>query len=109
MVEVEQDRRAATAVGRLHAVGQPAQHEAGEPALPRWKPETGSRPPVKYIEELIGLGQLGYIRAIQLKLDEIGSEYAEHADFVAQMRGLIDRFDLDQYMATLKALHSHDH
>jgi hypothetical protein len=85
------------------------QHEAGEPALPRWKPETGSRPPVKYIEELIGLGQLGYIRAIQLKLDEIGSEHPEHADFVAQMRGLIDRFDLDQYMATLKALHSHDH
>jgi CheY-like chemotaxis protein len=85
------------------------QHEAGEPALPRWKPETGSRPPVKYIEELIGLGQLGYIRAIQLKLDEIGNEYPEHADFVAQMRGLIDRFDLDQYMATLKALHSHDH
>jgi len=25
------------------------------------------------------------------------------------MRTLIDRFDLDQYMASLKALHSYDH
>jgi CheY-like chemotaxis protein len=85
------------------------QHETEPVAVPRWKPETGSRPPVKHVEELIGLGQLGYIRAIQLKLDEIGNEYPEHADFVLQMRALIDRFDLDQYMATLKALHSYDH
>jgi hypothetical protein len=25
------------------------------------------------------------------------------------MRGLVDRFDLDQFMATLKTLHSYDH
>jgi CheY-like chemotaxis protein len=85
------------------------QYEAEPIAQPRWKPETGSRPPVKYVEELIGLGQLGYIRAIQVKLDEIGSDYPQHADFVSQMRTLIDRFDLDQYMATLKTLHSYDH
>jgi hypothetical protein len=64
---------------------------------------------VKHVEELIGLGQLGYIRAIQVKLDEIGTDFPEQADFVAQMRSLIDRFDLDQYMATLKHLHSYDH
>jgi hypothetical protein len=52
---------------------------------------------------------LGYIRAIQVKLDEIGNDHPEHADFVTQMRSLIDRFDLDQYMATLKTLHSYDH
>jgi hypothetical protein len=74
-----------------------------------WRPDTGLRPPVRHIEELIGLGQLGYVRAIQVKLDEIGSEFPEHADFVSQMRALIDRFDLDQYMATLKTLHSYDH
>ncbi len=85
-------------------------YHAGETAAAAgWRPDTGSRPPVKHIEELIGLGQLGYVRAIQVKLDEIGSEYPEHADFVSQMRALIDRFDLDQYMATLKTLHSHDH
>jgi len=85
------------------------QYEAEQILVPRWKPETGSRPPVKYVEELIGLGQLGYIRAIQVKLDEIGNDHPEHADFVSQMRSLVDRFDLDQYMATLKTLHSYDH
>lgn len=86
------------------------QYEAAEPAAPPpWKPDSGTRPPVKYLEELIDLGQLGYIRAIQLKLDEIGNEHPEHANFVTQMRTLIDQFDLDQYMATLKTLHSYDH
>ncbi len=85
------------------------QYEAEPVAPPQWRPDSGARPPVKYVEELIGLGQLGYIKAIQLKLDEIGNEHPEHADFVAQMRTLIDRFDLDQYMATLKTLHSYDH
>ena len=83
--------------------------EPHAPPLPHWQPDSGARPPVKYVEELIGLGQMGYIRAIQLKLDEIGNDHPEHADFVAQMRLLIDRFDLDQYMATLKTLHSYDH
>ena len=61
------------------------------------------------MEELIGLGQIGYIKGIHVKLDEIGSEYPEHADFVSQIRSLVERFDLDQYMATLKTLHSYDH
>jgi CheY-like chemotaxis protein len=85
------------------------QYETDQIIVPQWKPDSGSRPPVKHVEELIGLGQLGYIRAIQVKLDEIGTDYPEHADFVSQMRSLIDRFDLDQYMATLKTLHSYDH
>jgi hypothetical protein len=61
------------------------------------------------IEELLDLGDMGYIRAIQVKLDEIGSENPERAGFTSEMRTLIDRFDLDQFMATLKALHSYDH
>lgn len=85
------------------------QYEADQPSALLWKPGTGSRPPVKHLEELIGLGQLGHIRAIQVKLDEIGDAHPEHADFVSQMRSLVDRFDLDQYMATLKTLHSYDH
>jgi signal transduction histidine kinase/purine-cytosine permease-like protein/ActR/RegA family two-component response regulator len=85
------------------------QYETDQIVVPHWKLDTGSRPPVKHVEELIGLGQMGYIRAIQVKLDEIGADHPEHADFVSQMRTLIDRFDLDQYMATLKTLHSYDH
>jgi len=84
-------------------------YDSEETPPPRWRPDSGSRPPVKHIEELIGLGQIGHVRAIQVKLDEIGSEYPEHAEFVSQMRALIDRFDLDQYMATLKTLHAYDH
>ncbi len=85
------------------------QYGSNEIAVPFWRPETGSRPPARHIEALIGLGQIGYVKGIQLKLDEIGSEHPEHADFVAQMRSLVDRFDLDQYMDTLKTLHAHEH
>ncbi|MDB5654880.1 MAG: hybrid sensor histidine kinase/response regulator, partial [Tardiphaga sp.] len=77
-------------------------------AAPRWTPG-GLRPPVQHVEDLISLGQMGHIRAIQIKLDEIGGAHPEHADFVGEMRALIDRFDLDQYMATLKTLYSYDH
>jgi hypothetical protein len=85
------------------------QYDADHVAVPQWKVSTGSRPQLKHVQELIGLGQMGYIRAIQVKLDEIGADHPEHAEFVSQMRFLIDRFDLDQYMATLKTLHSYDH
>lgn len=85
------------------------QYGPDEIILPAWRPDNGSRPPVRHIEELIGLGQIGYVKGIELKLDEIGSEHPEHADFVAKMRFLVDRFDLDQYMATLKTLHSYEH
>lgn len=85
------------------------QYGPDEIAVSFWRPESGSRPPARHIEALIGLGQIGYVKGIQLKLDEIGSEHPEHADFVAQMRSLVDRFDIDQYMATLKTLHAHEH
>jgi signal transduction histidine kinase/CheY-like chemotaxis protein len=84
------------------------QYAGEQAAAPHRLPSDGSRPPARQVEELISLGQLGYIRAIQVKLDEIGSEYPEHRDFVSQMRSLIDRFDLDRYMSTLKALSAHD-
>ena len=85
------------------------QYGSDEVPMPLWRAETGSKPPARHIEALIGLGQLGYVKGIQLKLDEIGTEHPEHADFVAQMRSLVDRFDLDRYMATLKTLHAHEH
>ncbi|WFU43300.1 ATP-binding protein [Bradyrhizobium sp. CB82] len=84
-------------------------YERDEITLPDRLPYSGSRPSVQHIEELIGLGQIGYVKGIRLKLDEIGSTHPEHADFVAEMRTLVERFDLDQYMSTLKTLHSHEH
>ena len=69
----------------------------------------GSRPPVEACRGADRARPDRLRQGIQFKLDEIGSEHPEHADFVAQMRALIDRFDLDQYMATLKTLHAYDH
>ena len=73
-----------------------------------WDPTRGLQPPANHVDELITLGQLGYIRAIQVKLDEIGADHPEHSGFVSEMRTLVDRFDLDRYMATLMTLQSHD-
>ena len=75
----------------------------------------GSRTPArgrrcKHVEELIGLGQMGYMRAIQLKLDEIGVRLPRTRRLRdSHCARSIDRFDLDQYMSTLKALDSYDH
>jgi CheY-like chemotaxis protein len=84
------------------------QYEDEQVTVAKWQPASGLQPPANHVEELINLGQLGYIRAIQVKLDEIGADYPEHRDFVSEMRSLVDRFDLDRYMATLKGLQSHD-
>jgi signal transduction histidine kinase/CheY-like chemotaxis protein len=84
------------------------QYDDEKVVVAKWQPGSGPQPPANHVEELINLGQLGYIRAIQVKLDEIGFDYPEHSDFVSEMRSLIDRFDLDRYMATLKTLHGHD-
>ncbi len=84
-------------------------YEAGAPPPQRWKADGGLRPPVKDIEELLRLGGLGYVRGIQLKLDEITQQTPDHADFASEMRAIVDRFDLDQFMSTLKTLHSYEH
>jgi hypothetical protein len=84
------------------------QYDDEQVTVAKWQPGHGLQPPANHVEELISLGQLGYIRAIQVKLDEIGTDYPEHRDFVSEMRSLVDRFDLDRYMATLKGLQSHD-
>ncbi|MDE1937361.1 ATP-binding protein, partial [Bradyrhizobium sp.] len=84
------------------------QYDDAPVAAARWEPGHGSQPPGSEIEELINLGQLGYVRAIQVKLDNIGADYPEHRDFVSEMRTLIDRFDLDRYMSILMKLQSHD-
>jgi signal transduction histidine kinase/CheY-like chemotaxis protein len=61
------------------------------------------------IEELIRLGQIGYVRGIQNKLNAIEGGSAAHGDFVTYMRGLSDGFDLKRYVAVLESFRSsHD-
>ncbi|WP_022724310.1 ATP-binding protein [Rhodopseudomonas sp. B29] len=66
-------------------------------------------PPMQHVEELLELGKIGYIRGIESKLDQITTDYPESAAFVAQLRSLVEAFDLDQYMKTLNALYRHEH
>jgi CheY-like chemotaxis protein len=65
-------------------------------------------PPMQHLEELIQLGQIGFIRGIESKLDQIYCDYPESEDFVTRMRSLVDQFDLDQYMKTLNTLYRHE-
>ena len=60
------------------------------------------------IDELIRLGQIGYMRGIQNKLNAIESNSAVHQDFVSYMRVLSDGFDLKRYVAVLESFRS-DH
>jgi len=66
----------------------------------------GAIPPQSDLDDLIRLGQIGYVRGIQDKLAEIERGSPAHRDFVARMRSAVDRFDLKRYMAMLE--HAHD-
>jgi CheY-like chemotaxis protein len=63
-------------------------------------------PPQNDIEDLIRLGQIGYVRGIQQKLDTIENSSAIHRDFVSYIRVLSDGFDLKRYVAVLETFRS---
>jgi CheY-like chemotaxis protein/anti-sigma regulatory factor (Ser/Thr protein kinase) len=58
------------------------------------------------ISELIGLGEIGHIRRIQEKLNELEHTTPEYSGFVAQMRVFVNAFDLKRYLAALEAARS---
>ncbi|HVJ32748.1 MAG TPA: hypothetical protein VM639_07465, partial [Dongiaceae bacterium] len=59
-----------------------------------------SLPPLQHIDDLHQLGLIGYVRGIEIKLDEL---MATHGDFAAALRKLVREFDLKQYMTVLEA------
>ena len=63
-------------------------------------------------EESLGilkqLSDIGYVRGIKAKLDDIEAHEPHAADFVHHMRRLIKEFDLTQYDKLLERL-GHDH
>ena len=61
-------------------------------------------PPSDDIDELIGLGEIGHVRRILEKLHEIENNSPHCGDFVAQMRGIVNAFDLKRYAAALEAI-----
>lgn len=66
----------------------------------------GMMPSQADIEELIRLGQIGYMRGIQNKLNAIEGSSAAHPDFVVYMRELSDDFNLKRYVAVLESFRS---
>jgi hypothetical protein len=58
------------------------------------------------IGELIGLGEIGHIRRIQEKLNDLEHTTPEYSGFVAQMRVFVNAFDLKRYLAALEAARS---
>jgi signal transduction histidine kinase/CheY-like chemotaxis protein/purine-cytosine permease-like protein len=84
---------------------EPVEADAGaaRPALPV-VPASGRRIPAQYLAELHALGKIGYVRGIEAKLDEVAGQDAEHAVIVDDLRALVRRFELKQYMVRVESL-----
>jgi CheY-like chemotaxis protein len=67
-----------------------------------------TNPSSEHINDLLRLGQIGYVRGIQAKLIEIERESAEHEVFVAELRDIIRNFDLKRYMSVLEGIQTDD-
>jgi len=70
------------------------------PVFAAWPVDMTSLPPLQHIDDLHQLGLIGYVRGIEIKLDEL---MATHGDFAAALRKLVREFDLKQYMTVLEA------
>lgn len=60
-----------------------------------------TRPDLHHVQELIRLGEIGYIRGIEAKLTEIALA-PEHQSFVEEARTYVQAFDLSGYDAFLR-------
>ena len=67
--------------------------------------ETPAAPiPTEHLDDLHQLGNIGYVRGIEAKLDEIVDANPAHSAIVADLRALVRNFELKRYMATVEAL-----
>jgi signal transduction histidine kinase/CheY-like chemotaxis protein/purine-cytosine permease-like protein len=60
--------------------------------------------PTEHLDDLHQLGNIGYVRGIEAKLDEIMDANPAHGAIVADLRSLVRNFELKRYMATVEAL-----
>ncbi|PKU25916.1 ATP-binding protein [Telmatospirillum siberiense] len=66
-------------------------------------------PAPHHLNDLYRLGQIGYVRGIQTKLDEIERESSDHEQFVTHLRGLVRNFELGHYMTAIESLYGEIH
>lgn len=71
-------------------------------------PLGGARPSMNDVAELRDLAQIGHVKAIQRKLDKLDADHPELSAFVARMRTLVERFDFNRYLETLRTFELHD-
>jgi len=76
----------------------------GAPALTPDPVATVETPGPEQIGELLRLGRIGHIRAIEATLNRMEAEASAPPAFVAQMRGLVEGYDLRRYLSVLQGL-----
>ncbi|MDI6839154.1 MAG: response regulator, partial [Rhizobiaceae bacterium] len=64
-------------------------------------PERPKPPAAGHIDELVRLGEIGYIRGIEAKLAEVGTD-PDHLAFAEALRAHVQAFDIPGYLALLK-------
>ncbi len=87
-------------IGRLLKIEW--KHGAGDAALPATPTGDITYPSPEHIDELIRLGEMGHVRALQSCLAGIEREQPECRAFVDQARTLVDAFNLGEFLARLK-------
>ena len=83
--------------------------DAATPALREPAPALAEigHPGPEHVGELLRLGRIGHIRAIEAKLTEMEGDVTVPPAFVAQMRGLVEGYDLRRYLSVLQGLARH--
>jgi signal transduction histidine kinase/DNA-binding NarL/FixJ family response regulator/purine-cytosine permease-like protein len=78
--------------------------EPPEPvAAPASRPPAHSQISLAHLTDLHRLGKIGYVRGIEIKLDELTAS-TEHEPVIADLRALVRNFELKRYMARVEAL-----
>jgi signal transduction histidine kinase/CheY-like chemotaxis protein len=78
----------------------PAELVAAEPTRPL------RSPPPSDVDALISLGEVGHVRKIHDKLNELERAAPEYLSFVMQMRVFVNAFELKRYLAALEDIRS---
>lgn len=83
--------------------------DAATPALREPAPALAEigHPGPEHVGELLRLGRIGHIRAIEAKLAQMEGDSTVPPAFVAQMRGLVEGYDLRRYLSVLQGLARH--
>jgi nitrogen-specific signal transduction histidine kinase/DNA-binding NarL/FixJ family response regulator len=87
----------------LEWISRAAEQEAPRPGV-----TGGEKPLPEYLEALSQLGQIGHLRGILLKLDEIDTQQPGAAPTLAALRRLTESCDLAGFRNALKGLMQHD-